>query len=255
MNSYNAQPTRRNGVAGPGFFINIRPDQHHIGCSQGGLGGAGKVSQWLPGARSSEVYDIVEGEVLVCKKESTLYHDSYSHCITSCNGWVGSKPSGKDDIQVVRDWILKQVDFVGIAHTGYTNGKIGSWAEQGSVARVAGVVTVTNESTQDIHPGQSLALGVALAIGSGRKAASRRGVPKEKVVFSLEPISGNLEQWAVDQAKAELGVALVTEGDNENLGTFLAAYRKANNRICGVAYSQARPGETFEFSPRARSGY
>lgn len=255
MNSYNAQPSKRNGVAGPGFFINIRPDQHHIGCSQGGLGGAGKVSKWLPGARSSEVYDIVEGEVLVTKKESSLYHDSYSHCISSCNGWVGSKQQGPtDDMDAVRDWILNEVDFIGIAHTGYTNGKIGSWAEQGSVARVAGVVTVTNESNEDIHPGQSLQLDVAFTPGN-RKAAGRRGVPKEKVVFSLSPIKGNLEKWAEDQAKAELKVADRDLTTSTGLTRFLAAYRKANNRICGVAYSQARPGETFEFSPRARSGY
>lgn len=175
---------KKNRVAGPQFVTNVRFDDYHIAECRGQVGSAGSSSTQIPAAREEEVYDVKEGELLVCKRNTSMYSDSYAHCFTAINGFPDTANLSGD---ALKEKILQDVSFIGIAETEYKQSGLGSYSEQGFVAVVAGVKTILNESCHDLYPGQRLMLDIDLS--TGRKATREKGIPRSKVRFTVKPAS------------------------------------------------------------------
>lgn len=178
---------RQNRIAGPGFHINVRYDDQMMAKAHS------TASMPHPhvnlGRNHKENFDVKEQELLVCKRGSSMYHDGYTHCISSANGFdgTGSLPKGGGGGQPsatpeeVAEYILSNVQFVGIATTEYKPSK--AYSEQGFVAQVGGVTTLINEGESTIKPGDKVALGLNLKVG--RKTSRDKGIPRDKIRFCL----------------------------------------------------------------------
>jgi hypothetical protein len=173
---------KKNKVAGPQFVSNLRFDDYFIAECRGQVGVSGNVSPDLPAAREEEVYDIKEGEILVCKRNGSMYTDGYAHCFSALNGYSGT---GGLTGQALKDMILGDVSFIGIAETEYSHGKLGSFSEQGFVGSIAGVKTILNEGQNDVYPGMKLMLDIDLS--HGRRATREKGIPRSKIRFTVKP--------------------------------------------------------------------
>lgn len=168
-------------VAGPGFYINVRYDDYHTRrCKQ---------TKHTPevlnkGARVPEIFDIKEQELLVTRKAGSVvahYHDGYTHCFSAANHFPFPKNVNDFTPEGVKAYILDQVQFVGVATTEYK--PTPGFQEQGFVAQVGGVTTLLNESGSNIYPGDKVMLDVNLSWG--RKLTREKGIPREKVRFTV----------------------------------------------------------------------
>ena len=131
--SFNRLPKR---IAGPGFHVNVRYDDEVIARHRTSTNSAALVSR----ATSDEVYDVKEMELLVRKKDSAMYYDGYTHCFSAVNGWENTQGLSGN---ALKEKILNDVDFVGVAVTEYKPSK--AYSEQGFVSQIGGVVTLINE--------------------------------------------------------------------------------------------------------------
>jgi hypothetical protein len=171
---------RQNRIAGPGFHINVRYDDQMMAKAHS------TASMPHPhvnlGRNHKENFDVKEQELLVCKSGSSMYHDGYTHCISSANGFdgTGTLPKGATTEEVA-EYILSNVQFVGIATTEYKPSR--AYSEQGFVAQVGGVTTLINEGETTIKPGDKVALGLNLKVG--RKTSRDKGIPRDKIRFCL----------------------------------------------------------------------
>lgn len=172
---------RQNRIAGPGFHVNVRYDDQMMAKAHSSASMPHKHVSL--GRNHKENFDVKEQELLVCKRGSSMYHDGYTHCISSANGFDGSgdsKLKGYNEEEIA-EWILSQVQFVGVATTEYKPSR--AYSEQGFVAQVGGVTTLINEGESVIKPGDKVALGLNLKIG--RKTARDKGIPRDKIRFCL----------------------------------------------------------------------
>ena len=178
---------RAKRVAGPGFHVNVKMDQFQIATMRGRNGDV-RQSSLIPSSSQPEIYDIKEQEILVAKKTSgSMYHDGYTHVFSVVNGYdVGPNAF---DAQTIKDKILNEVRFVGIATTEQkADDKL---IDQGCVATVGGVVTVLNNGTEPIHPTQKVKLDINLS--PARASITReKGIPRQKVRFSFAPADDDL---------------------------------------------------------------
>lgn len=186
---------RQNRIAGPGFHINVRYDDQTMAMAHSQA--STPHDRVNLGRNHKENFDIKEQELLVCMKNSGMYHDGYTHCISSANGFPGSDkiPKGASS-EEVSEGILSLVKFVGVATTEYKPSK--AYSEQGFVAQVGGVTTLINEGESTIKPGDTVALGLNLKIG--RKTSRDKGIPRDKIRFCIVK-AGNSR----DLAKKALG--------------------------------------------------
>ena len=174
---------RQNRIAGPGFHLNVRYDDQHMAMAHSQ---AQEVHPALNlGRNHKENFDVKEQELLVCKKTTAMYHDGYTHCFSSANGFSLDQStltslSGASQEEVA-EAVLSQVKFVGVATTEYKPSK--AYSEQGFVAQVGGVTTLINESQTTIKPGDTVALGLNLTIG--RKTSRDKGIPRDKIRFCV----------------------------------------------------------------------
>jgi hypothetical protein len=177
--SFNRRPNR---IAGPGFNINVRYDDQHMYKARSSANGADTA---VNSANSVENFDVKEAELLVAKNEGTMYHDGMTHCFSSANGF----PKGTSGLSVERD-ILSQVRFIGVALTEYQPSK--AYSEQGFVAQVGGVVTLINEGTDIIKPGDKVELGLNLS--KRRKQTREKGIPRSKIRFCIQKATSTDEK-------------------------------------------------------------
>ena len=177
---------RQKRVAGPGFHVNVKMDQFQIATMRGRNGVVGQ-SPLIPSSSQPEMYDIKEQEILVSKRTSgSMYHDGYTHVFSVVNGYdVG----GLQDAQSIKNKILEEVRFIGIATTEQkADDKL---IDQGCVATVGGVQTILNNGSLAIHPGQKVMLDVNLS--PARASITReKGIPRQKVRFSVRPADDDL---------------------------------------------------------------
>lgn len=186
-------------VAGPGFHVNVRYDDHQVSKMKQMTNVAPQLSK---GARLAELYDVKEQELLVAMKGNkyAAYFDGYTHCFSAINGFPNSGQfSSQNDSAKLKEYILNEVDFVGVATTEYIP-KPG-YQEQGFVAQVGGVVTLLNESGHSIHPGQKVMLDVV--VDYRRQTTREKGIPREKVRFTVAPALTSDE--IIEKAIAEAG--------------------------------------------------
>ena len=183
--SFNRRPNR---IAGPGFNINVRYDDQHMYKARSSANGAhSKVNS----ANSVENFDVKEAELLVAMNKGTMYHDGMTHCFSTANGFPASEgyQGGDSEDAVVRD-ILSQVRFIGVALTEYQPSK--AYSEQGFVAQVGGVVTLINEGTDIIKPGDKVELGLNLS--KRRKQTREKGIPRSKIRFCIQKAASTDEK-------------------------------------------------------------
>lgn len=205
-------------VAGPGFYINVRYDDYHTRrCKQ-----TKNTPQVLnKGARIPEIFDIKEQELLVTRKAGSVvahYHDGYTHCFSAANHFPFPKSAEGLSPEGVKAYILDQVQFVGIAATEYK--PTPGFQEQGFVAQVGGVTTLLNESGSNIYPGDKVMLDVNLSWG--RKITREKGIPREKVRFTVARAIDEQEMIA----EAVKGLA-GRDQDNEDYKDAIKAARNA----------------------------
>lgn len=203
--SFNRRPNR---IAGPGFHINLRYDDQHQ--AEAMARGSTVHAKLQIGSTRAENYDIKEQELLVAKKSSKMYHDGYTHAMASCNGFPRSGDGAVNayNDEQLAEWILQQVQFVGVATTEYKPSK--AYSEQGFVAQVGGVTTLINEGPGIISPGDSVSLGLNLKVG--RRVSRDKGIPRDKIRFCL--------------VKTKVGDERIMEALG-NAGTTLAASKTA----------------------------
>jgi len=231
---------RQNRIAGPGFHINVRYDDQMMAMAHSQA--QETVSQLQLGRNHKENYDVKEQELLVCKKSSGMYHDGYTHCISSANGFpldtsvvAALKNSTPEE---VAEAVLSQVKFVGVATTEYKPSK--AYSEQGFVAQVGGVTTLINEGESTIKPGDTVALGLNLKIG--RKTARDKGIPRDKIRFCLVK-AGNSRALANQALAATVGGGSANTTDIKNaeadLKTARAALAKNKDKTKTTALKKA----------------
>lgn len=171
---------RQNRIAGPGFHINVRYDDQMMAKAHSTASMPHKHVNL--GRNHLENFDVKEQELLVCKRGSSMYHDGYTHCISSANGFDGTGSLDPNaSTEEVAEYILSNVRFVGVATTEYKPSK--AYSEQGFVAQVGGVTTLINEGETTIKPGDKVALGLNLKVG--RKTTRDKGIPRDKIRFCL----------------------------------------------------------------------
>lgn len=168
---------RQNRIAGPGFHYNVRYDDQTMARAHS------QVNECHPklklGTTNKENFDVKEQELLVCQAKSGMYHDGYTHCFSFVNGLPDTKAVPEDQLE---EAILQSVRYVGVATTEYKPSR--SYSEQGFVAQVGGVSTLINESQETIKPGDTLVLGVNLAIN--RRVTRDKGIPRDKIRFTVK---------------------------------------------------------------------
>ncbi len=199
---------KKNKVAGAQFAANVRFDDYHIAECRGQIGQSGNVSSEIPAAREEEVYDVKEGELLVCKRNGSMYTDGYAHAFSVINGYPNTHGLTGDDL---KQKILGDVAFLGIAETEYSHSKLGSWSEQGFVCVTAGVKTILNEGTEDVYPGQKLMIDIDLT--HGRKATRERGIPRSKCRFTIKPAGDDCNLIAEALRLSNVGASLDESSD------------------------------------------
>ena len=282
-------------VAGPGFHVNVRYDDHQVSKMKQMTNVAPQLSK---GARLAELYDVKEQELLVAMRGNryAAYFDGYTHCFSAINGFPNSgNYSNANESAKLKEYILNEVDFVGVATTEYIP-KPG-YQEQGFVAQVGGVVTLLNESGHSIHPGQKVMLDVV--VDFRRQTTREKGIPREKVRFTVAPALTSdeiIEKAIVEagesrgmddndkteltQVKAQLKelkkdpdadkeelkrlyergkelTRLCNDGNGgvDNVRAVIRRVNELNSRIIGKSYSYSRPGDRLEVGLQPRNPY
>jgi len=160
------------------------------------------------GLRLPEIFDVKEQELLVCLsgKNQASYFDGYTHCFSAVNNWKLSEGVDPTNDDAVKEDILSNVAFVGVANTEFVP-KPG-YEQQGFVAQVGGVVTLINESGSNINPGDKVMLDLNLDPTMSMKDRDK-GIPREKVRFTVR------KAYTSDEIinKAQIGVAGLGSGD------------------------------------------
>ena len=183
---------RQNRIAGPGFHYNVRYDDQTMARAHSQVNECHEKLKL--GTTHKENFDVKEQELLVCQAKSGMYHDGYTHCFSFVNGLPDTKEptgAGTYTTEELEEKILSSVRYVGVATTEYKPSR--SYSEQGFVAQVGGVSTLINESQETIKPGDTLVLGVNLALN--RRVTRDKGIPREKIRFTVK--------------KAQVGDALI----------------------------------------------
>jgi hypothetical protein len=228
-------------VAGPSFVINVRFDDHQMMRCRNNTNTNPLLAK---GRRLDEVYDVKEQEFLVALKaqKGAHYMDGYTHCFSSANNFSGVDPK-LASVDAVKDAILDDVRFVGVASTEYVPSA--AYQEQGFVAQVGGVVTVTNESHDTIYPGDKVMLDVALRrAGQRGKNFAQKGVPAEKIRFTIKRAMPTPEM-----------ARKAAEGTGGDALKIVQNYQALQERVVGKSFTYARHGDRLEINLQPRSSY
>lgn len=216
--SFERRPKR---IAGPGFHVNVRYDDATVAQMRSNTTSNTKIKT----ARSSEVYDVKEMELLVTKKDSAMYYDGYTHCFSCVNGYPNTVGLGEE---ALKSKILDDVRFVGVAVTEYKPSK--AYSEQGFVSQIGGVVTLLNESSGTIFPGEKVKLGLELQYG--RHITRDKGIPREKVRFCIQKADDEISTIWKALGDAELTLDnLNCEGGTNNVGEIIDTLAAANTTL------------------------
>ena len=191
------------------FDSNVLYDiRHYQLCKYGSMSSTGEVYHKISGG--DEIFHVVEGEILMRKKNSPYYSNGNLHCFSHANGLTKNE---FDELEYV----------TGVAVTGFAPER--EVYEQGFVANFGGLNTLYNNSDETIKPGDLL---VAYVPGKDETSKYQEGVPRAKCQFVPMEIG-----------KA-LGKLRATNPDDKSVTNMLM------NRVMGTALSYSRPGHTFD---------
>ena len=217
------------------------------------------VKPFFQSASNEEVFRVMEGELLVSKRNQVGYGNKELHCFSFANGLEPSgnarnivnaelqeangeirlnENTGRDDSAVVRLAILAGLRYVGVAVTEFSPSR--DVYEQGFVATIAGLNTLYNNGKHIIYPGTTVCLDLPEVRGSSNayKRALQAGVPQDKLQFVLTPLD-NMEK-AVNNGGSGYTRDLQDQLRAQNVRFDI------NNYIVGTAISYARPGDNVD---------
>ena len=190
------------------FDSNVLYDiRHYQLCKYGSMSSGAQVYHKISGG--DEIFHVVEGEILMRKRNSPYYSNGNLHCFSHANGLTKKE--------------FDELEYVGVAVTGFAPER--EVYEQGFVANFGGLNTLYNNSDETIKPGDLL---VAYVPGEGETSKYQEGVPRAKCQFVPMEIG-----------KA-LGKLRATGANKKSMINMLM------NRVMGTALSYSRPKHTFD---------
>jgi len=202
-----------------------------------GAGGRINNNTLIPASAQPEVYDVKEQEILVSLKNSSMFHDGYTHVFSAVNGYPLRSAGGSAEF--VKREILNDVQFVGIATTEQKSNDTG-FMEQGLVAQVGGVTTILNNGSDTIYPTDKIMLDINLDPRT-RRVTLDKGIPREKIRFSVMKAKDDIEmiEIARSSCKGKLQLSDTERKEYETalkgLKAKLIAAKKARDEAKGTA--------------------
>lgn len=211
------------------------------------------------------------------RKKGSRYRGRAMHCFSSVNGYRVPNVAGANSVEEIMD----DLNFAGIAITGYDLDGDRTREQQGFVSSLGGLNTVMNTGSAAIHPGDRLRVNLPnfgrntyegdRKTDDGRSEVSKNfrvpeGVPTDKLLFAIEPVhhsndtvkkvaeaqagyntisNGALLKKAVDaMTKKTAGVAKPDVG--EAVLAMLNFCQAEERFTIGKALSYARPGHALD---------
>jgi len=230
--SYSSAKRRRiKPLARPtSFDINVSFDiRHYQNVKYGNV-----IDPYFNAVATGEAFQVMEGEILMKYKkgQGVTYRDHQLHAFSFANGLkvpnailnsslVNSASSNDaavvDDDGLVnvgratRQAVLGQLDFAGIAVTGFKP-EVDVF-EQGFVSTLGGLNTIFNNGRDTIHAGDILAVDLPETVGPNRakRRALQTGVPNEKLQFVVRPFEKMVADYNVNPSELSsyiIGTAL-----------------------------------------------
>lgn len=230
---YNKMSNKRmKRLLGNGFYLNVKFDQSAIKTNRG----RSSFKRGYEKIQDFELFDIKEGEVLygvnkVNNKKPRNRNGSThaSHVLSSLNGALDADDPDLD--------LYTRFSFQGIAQTEH-NAKEMPQIDQGLVSCVSGVITILNNYSKEILPGDILYLHEPCTKNKNR------GIPRDKKCFCLANLNhDDIAEYYLKliQAKADAG-----EEELKKLVTELATFSHIDHRQVAKAMSRAKPGQKLD---------
>lgn len=220
------------------------------------------IRPYFTSAGNDEVFRVMEGELLMSKRQTSHYNDKELHVFSFCNGLelppalanndvamqavgndgrlnesAGALANANPDIRArCRAGILSTLQYSGVAVTEFSPAR--DVYEQGFVSTIAGLNTLYNNGKYTIHPGEVLCVDLPETRedkNSRYRRAVQAGVPGEKLQFVLTPLS-KMSAPAGSAYTPEVAAALGALGVRFNIRDY----------IIGTSISYARPGDNVD---------
>jgi len=163
------QQRRMKRLAGPALYVNVKYNQKL--ANENKKAGPTRHERYR-NFHEWELFDIKEGEILVCPSDKQRTRDHFARVISSLNGGL------REDED--EEKLLEKHTFFGIAQTEHKAEK-NPQINQGLVSTVGGLATIINDHDSFISPGDLLFLS------EPKGTVPHRGIPKDKKRFCLEP--------------------------------------------------------------------
>lgn len=232
--SYSSAKRRRiKPLARPtSFDINVSFDiRHYQNVKYGNV-----INPYFNAVATGEAFQVMEGEILMKYKkgQGVTYRDHQLHAFSFANGLkvpnsaqrlnssLYNTASSNDTAGVIdgdninvgqatRQAVLSQLDFAGIAVTGFKP-EVDVF-EQGFVSTLGGLNTIFNNGRDTIHAGDILAVDLPETVGPNRakRRALQTGVPSEKLQFVVRPFEKMVFDYQVSESELSpyiIGTAL-----------------------------------------------
>lgn len=207
---------------------------------------------------NDEVFDVRAGEPLVSSRaESGFSPHGRGFVFSSVNGYT--TPTGETD---PNEALYKSdCKFAGLCQSDFTSANA-ALQEQGLAVQCSGIKTILNDSADTIHMGDKLMLHIPEKPGG-----SRRGVPLEKVRFSLKRVPANFVESTVIPRMIEAvrtreslkdlktkfpgkltwDILLQENGPLQYLAPYMiASFRKSARLVVAKAVSSGRPDHQID---------
>lgn len=224
------QPRRMKRLAGPAYYVNVKFNQSlassHKRNKEKRHHKYNNFHEW-------ELFDIKEGEIVVCQSKHRSSRDHFPRVISSLNGALRATENEDD--------LLQDYTFFGIAQTEHVAVKEPK-INQGLVAGVGGLATIINDYDENL-----ISPGDLLYLAPPSSAVPHRGIPKDKKRFCLKPDPNyNPNQSLYDELEAlALGIKFGNITEEEFINEFVNELKK-RKRPVAKALSHAKKGERLD---------
>lgn len=203
------QQRRMKRLAGPAFYLNVKYDQNLMYSQMSNASSGDKLGlNDQTGRIAYENFDIKEGELVFTKKVAASRSSTDAYVISSLNGAndIEDKDQSEDAMKME---LVEKYKFLGVAQTEHVAKKQFE-VDQGLVTCVGGVVTIQNDHSSTVHPGDRLVVDIP------DLNKPIRGVPRTKKRFCLRPAKASgvtglyEEKYGVKTKLTALQAALTT---------------------------------------------
>lgn len=216
---------------------------------------------------NDEVFDCRAGEPLVSSfSESGYSPHGRGFVFSSVNGYTSTTGASDPNEALYKS----DCQFVGLCQSDFTSANA-ALQEQGLAVQCSGIKTILNDSADTIHMGDKLMLHIPEKMGS-----SRRGVPLEKVRFSLKRVPADfIESTVIPRMMRTLAetrglgqkitakyfsadsqamdIVSFQEALKEVAPIMIASFRKSARLVVATAVSSGRPDHQIDVKLTAPS--